>query len=57
MCETNTDVTPPATSDVDARETLLREELVAHAEDLVDEQDVGFHIEGEREGEARVHAG
>jgi hypothetical protein len=42
---------------VHARQALLHEELVADAEDLIDEQDIRFDVEGERERESRIHAG
>src|SRR5262249_34699339 len=41
----------------DAIETLPLEQLVADGEYLVDQQDVGLHVDGDREAEPHVHAG
>jgi divalent metal cation (Fe/Co/Zn/Cd) transporter len=35
---------------------LAWKRLVAHGEDLVDDQDVGVDVDRDREGEAHVHA-
>ncbi len=39
----------------DALQALVLERLVADREDLVREQDVGLHVDGDREAEAHVH--
>jgi hypothetical protein len=41
---------------VDPAEALLLEGLVAHAQDLVDEQHLRLEVRGDREGEPHVHA-
>ena len=41
----------------DAPVALLRERLVAHREDLVEQQDVGIHVHRDRESEPQEHAG
>ena len=38
-------------------EAFVREALVADREDLVDQQDVGVHVDRHREAQAHVHAG
>ncbi len=47
----------PATEIAYLVEALAREGLVAHGEDLVDEEDVGLGMDGHGEAEARVHPG
>src|SRR5262245_52694621 len=37
---------PARAERVDARAALIHEELIAHAEHLIDEQDVGLYVEG-----------
>ena len=41
----------------DAVHALRLETLVTHREHLVDDEDLGVHVGGDREAEARVHAG
>ena len=40
----------------DLVEALAGEGLVAHGQDLVDQEDVGVHVDGHGEAEAHVHA-
>ena len=45
---------PPELADL--VQALAGEGLVAHGQDLVDEQHVGVHVDGHGEAEPRVHA-
>ena len=49
-------VLPRAAELADLVQALAGEGLVAHGQDLVDEQHLGVHVDGHREAEAGVHS-
>ena len=56
-CVTNTIVLPSVLQAIELIEALLLKRGVSDREDLVDQEHVRVHLDGDREREAHVHAG
>ena len=55
-CDTNSTVSPRSASCGDALQAALLERDVADGQDLVRQQDVGLHVDRDRERQPQVHA-
>ncbi len=56
MCDTITIVTPGRRSSYEVVEAPALELLVAHRDDLVDDEDLRVDVDGDGEAEPHVHA-